>query len=189
MSLTTLSDGLHRLSKIWTLLAATALYAFFLTSVMPQQAQESATYTDAWGAPDRQFFYTPDQLYTHIPNWPEAGRQDYIQFRLGWDIGWALAYTLWLVSATSLALRGAFPAGHSQRLLNLPALLPGLLDLCENVAGIVLVANADTRLDALAWLGSTLTASKWVTLVLAHGILIYALIAAATAALRRRRSG
>ena len=188
MSAAAFSATLHRASRVWTMLAATALYGFFLTSIMPQQAQDSAGYAGEWGGPDRHFFYTPAELYTHIPTWPEAGRRDYIEFRLGWDIGWALAYTLWLVTATSLALRGAFPAGHPRRLLNLPALLPGLLDLAENVAGIALVANADTRLDFLAWLAATLTAAKWITLVGAHVILIYALGKAIVRAIRRRLS-
>jgi len=186
MSAASLSATLDRVSRVWTLVAVTALYGFFLTSIMPQQAQDSAGYAGDWGGPDQHLFYTPAELYTHIPAWSEAGRRDYIEFRLGWDIGWALTYTLWLVTATSLALRGAFPAGHPQRLLNLPALLPGLLDLAENVAGIALVANADTRLDLLAWLAAGLTATKWITLVGAHVILVYALGKAITRAIRRR---
>lgn len=187
MSAAALSASLHRMSRTWTLLAATALYAFFLSTIMPQQAQDSASYAGEWGGPDRHFFYTPDELYTHIPTWNESGRRDYIQFRLSWDIGWAFAYTLWLVTAISLALRGGFAQGHPQRKLNLPALLPGLLDLAENFAGIVLVANADDRLDTLAWFTASLTGAKWITLVLAHLILLYALGAAAVAAVRRRK--
>ncbi|MGI9329670.1 MAG: hypothetical protein ACR2QB_03055 [Gammaproteobacteria bacterium] len=186
MSAASISATLHRASSVWTLIAATALYGFFLTSIMPQQAQDSAAYAGDWGGPDQHFFYTPAELYTHIPTWTDAGRRDYIEFRLGWDIGWALVYTFWLVTATSLALRGAFPAGHPRRLLNLPVLLPGLLDLAENLAGIVLVANADTRLDLLAWLTAGLTASKWLTLIGAHVILVYALSKAIVQAIRRR---
>jgi hypothetical protein len=173
-----LSADLYRVSRGWTLLAAIAVYGLFLATVMPQQAADSRRYAGEWGAPDRHVFYTPEVLYRHLPAWPEAGRQDYIRFRLSWDIAWAAAYTAFLVIATSLALGRAFAAGHPQRLLNLPALVPGLLDLAENAAGIVLVANADTRLDALAWLAAGLTAAKWTTLVLAHLVLVYALLRA-----------
>ena len=183
-----LSAGLYRAANAWTLLAAIALYGFFLASVMPQQARDSQAYADDWGAPDRHLFYTPDKLYQHVPDWPAAGRQDYIQFRLGWDIGWAFTYTLFLVSATGLALRRAFPAGHPQRRLILAALVPGLLDLAENAVGIVLVANADTRLDGLAWFAASLTATKWVTLALAHAILVYAIGTALWRILGERRS-
>lgn len=180
-----LSTRLDRLASPWTLAATVALYAVFLASIMPRQAADSRAYTDAWGAPDRHLFYTPDELYRHVPAWPAAGRRDYIQFRLGWDIGWALTYTAFLVIATSLALRRAFPVGHRRRRLNLPALVPGLLDLAENGAGILLVANADTRLDALAWLAAGLTGAKWLTLGVAHVILLYAVVRALGAARQR----
>ena len=180
-----LSDRLDRVSRWWTLLAAVALYAFFLSTVMPQQSADSRSYAGEWGGPDRHFFYTPDELYEHIPGWPDSGRADYIQFRLGWDIGWAITYTAFLFIATSLALRHAFPGGHPQRRLNLLALVPGLLDLAENFTGIVLVGNADTRLDSLAWLSAVLTATKWATLVLAHLVLLYALARALRPATQR----
>lgn len=189
MFLTRLSTGLDQVSRGWTLLATVALYAVFLATVMPGQAEDSRRYAGDWGGADQHFFYTPAELYQHIPAWPEAGRRDYIEFRLGWDIGWAFTYTAFLVIATSLALRRAFPAGHPQRLLNLPALVPGLLDLAENAAGIVLVANADTRLDALAWFAAGLTSAKWSTLVLAHLILLYAAGAALLATISSRKSG
>lgn len=174
-ALTALSARLHGASRVWTLLVAVAVYGFFLATIMPQQSADSRAYAGEWGGPDRHLFYTPDELYSHIPSWPTWGRQDYIGFRLGWDIGWALAYTAFLVIATSLALRRGFPPNHSQRRLNLAALVPGLLDLAENAAGIVLIANADERLNTLAWLAASLTGAKWITLVIAHLVLVYAL--------------
>ena len=189
MILNRLSAACDRLSHGWTLLATVAVYAIFLATVMPGQARDSQAYAGDWGGPDQHLFYTPAELYQHIPDWPAAGRRDYIRFRLGWDIGWAATYTAFLVIATSLALRRAFPAGHPQRRLNLPALVPGLLDLAENAGGIVLVANADSRLDALAWFVAGLTSAKWITLVLAHLVLLYAGLAALRATIRSRRSG
>lgn len=189
MILARLSGALDRISRSWTLLASVAVYAVFLATVMPGQARDSQAYAGDWGGPDQHFFYTPAELYRQIPAWPDAGRRDYIQFRLGWDIGWAFTYTAFLVIATSLALRRALPAGHRRRLLNLPALVPGLLDLAENAAGIALVANADIRLDALAWLAASLTSAKWITLVIAHLILLYAAGAALLATIGARRSG
>lgn len=188
MFLTRLSNGLDRISSGWTLLAAVLLYGFFLSTVMPGQARDSQAYAGDWGGPDQHLFYTPGELYRHIPAWPAAGRSDYIEFRLGWDIGWAFTYTAFLFIATSLALRRAYPAGHTRRLLNLPALIPGLLDLAENAVGIVLVANADTRLDLLAWFAASLTSAKWITLVLAHLVLLYAAGAALLASIRSWRT-
>jgi hypothetical protein len=181
-----LSGALHRVSNAWTILLATALYSGFLATVMPAQDADSRAYAGDWGAPDGHFFYTPDELYGQIRNWEAAGRADYIGFRLGLDIVWAFAYTAFLVTVTSVALRAALPAGDPRLCLNLLPMLPMLCDYAENALGIVLVANADTRLDLLAWLAAGVTAAKWASLASAHAVMLWALAAAARARWRRR---
>ena len=170
-----ISELLYSLSSVWTAIAATLVYGFFIATVMPAQSNDSAAYAGDWGAPDRHLFYTPDELYASITTWGEAGRSDYISFRLGLDIIWALAYTGFLVGWISCALRYAFIANAWQRLLNTWPLLTLCSDYAENLLGILLVANYNTRMDSIAWLASGMSALKWVSLVLAHGILIYAL--------------
>ncbi len=176
-----LSNWLHKYSNGYTILVAIILYAIFLGKVMPAQSIDSSRYTSHWGAPDRHLFFTPDQLYAEIQHWDEAGRRDYIDFRLSLDIVWAVAYTAFLISLTSVALRLAFPAHDPRRLLNSFALLPMLCDLAENALGILLVANFDTRVEPAAWLMTGMTTSKWVSLALAHGILLFAAGAAVLA--------
>lgn len=173
-----LSSALHRLSSAWTIVGAIALYAWFLATVMPAQSAASQSYAGEWGAPDRQLWYTPDDLYREVGMWGEAGASDYIDFRLGLDIAWAFAYTAFLVTITSVALRRAYAAGDWRRQLNLAPLLPMLCDYGENALGIVLVSNFPDRFDALAWAAAGITATKWITLVLAHLVMIYALAAA-----------
>ena len=179
-----ISDLLYRLSSIWTALAATLIYGFFIATIMPAQSIDSAAYAGDWGAPDRHLFYTPDELYASITTWGEAGRDDYISFRLGLDIVWALAYTGFLVGWISCALRYAFVASDWRRLLNVWPLITIGCDYAENALGILLVANYSTRLDLVAWLATGSSALKWVSLVLAHGILIYALASALLKKLR-----
>jgi len=177
-----LSSLLDRASHAYTLLALTLVYAWFLGVVMPAQSEQSQAYAGDWGAPDRQLFYTPDELYTQIATWGEAGRRDYVDFRLGLDIAWALTYAGFLAIAISLAARRAFPPGDRRRWLNLVPLLPLACDLTENALGIVLVANYTKRLDALAWLAAALTAAKWLLVASAHVVLVFVL----AAALRKR---
>ena len=174
-----LSNWFQRLSSGWALLVVTVVYAVFLSTVMPAQSAASRTYAGDWGAPDRQLFYTPDRLYAEVAHWGDAGRDDYVDFRLGLDIGWALTYGAFLVIATSLATRRAFPSGDARQHLNLLPLLPVACDLLENALGILLVSQYPSRLDPVAWMTSGVTAAKWLTLLGAHLALLYALIAAA----------
>ncbi|MGI9291582.1 MAG: hypothetical protein ACR2QG_09955 [Gammaproteobacteria bacterium] len=168
------SNLLYRASSIPVALIVTLIYIGFMVSVMPQQSIESSTYAGAWGAPDRHFFYTPDQLYAEISGWSQEGRSHYINFRLGLDIIWALAYTGFLCSWISILLSaGGLPVSHS-KLFNAFPLATLVCDYGENFLGIVLVANATNRMDTLAWAATLLTSMKWLTLVVAHLILIWA---------------
>lgn len=184
ITLRKLSGVLYQVSSIWTAVAATLVYGFFIATVMPEQSADSVAYAGDWGAPDRHLFYTPDELYAAITTWGEAGRADYISFRLGLDIVWALAYTAFLVTLISCALRYAFDKNDRRCLLNTWPLITLLSDYTENALGIWLVSNYDHRLDVLAWATTGISALKWISLVLAHVILVYALISALRTRLR-----
>ncbi len=186
MLLQRLADGLDRWSSGWTIALSVALYAFYLASVMPAQSLESQAYAGNWGGPDRHFFYTPGELYAQVATWGEAGRQQYINFRLGLDIGFALTYAAFLITITSVAVRRAWPGNEGRRRLNLVALVPMTCDLLENSLGIGLVAAFPGRLDALAWLATVVTALKWLSLAVAHVVLVYCLVAAVRASFTRK---
>ena len=52
--------------------------------------------------------------------------------------------------------------------------------------GIWLVSSFPARMDIIAWTASGVTALKWTSLGMAHGVMIYALVAALIAVLYRR---
>ncbi|MDH4023749.1 MAG: hypothetical protein OEV14_11550 [Gammaproteobacteria bacterium] len=183
----TLSNRLDRLSSGWTIALAIGVYTLYLAVVMPAQSIESQAYAGDWGGPDRHFFYTPDELYAQVATWGAAGRQHYINFRLGLDIGFALAYAAFLITITSVAGRRAWPGDARRQCLNLVALIPMACDLVENALGIGLVATFPVRLDAVAWLTAGVTALKWLSLALAHVVMLYALSAAARNAVAKLR--
>jgi len=185
MLLQPLADRLDRLSSGWTIALAVVIYAFYLTSVMPAQSIASQVYAGSWGGPDRHFYYTPDELYAQVATWGASGRQQYIRFRLGLDIGFALTYAAFLITITSVAARRAWPGVARRRRLALVALVPMACDLLENALGIGLVAAFPARLDAVAWLTTSVTALKWVSLVAAHLVMVYALGTACRSAARR----
>ena len=186
-SLQVLADKLDQLSSAWTIALTIVIYAIYLTSIMPAQSIESRVYAGDWGGPDRHFFYTPDELYAAVATWGPAGRRQYIDFRLGLDIGFALTYAAFLATVTSVALRRAWPGEARRRQLNLTALLPMGCDLLENALGIALVGAFPARLEAVAWLAAGVTALKWLSLSLAHIVMLYA-VAAAARRLRARPS-
>jgi len=183
----TLSNCLYRISSGYTIVVAIVLYGVFLSLVMAPESETVKTYAGAWGSPDGHLFYTPDEFYAQISTWGDAGRAHYVDFRLGLDPVWALVYTAFLVTITSVALRFAFAGDDRRRLLNLVALLPMLADLAENALGMALIGNYPERFDGLAWLTTAISGFKWVTLVIAHLIMLYALGAALVARVVRPR--
>jgi len=140
------------------------------------------------GAPDGHLFYTPTELYAQISTWGDAGRNHYISFRLGLDPVWALAYTSFLITITSVALRRATQPDDRRRLLNLTPLIPMSADLAENLMGIALMSAYPNKLEWLAWLTATTSCFKWVTLGLAHLLMLYALAISLRVAMRRKQA-
>lgn len=183
-----LARQLERASSAWTILLAVAIYGFYLTTIMPAQSAESGAYAGDWGGPDRHFYYSPDELYAHVATWGDAGRRQYINFRLGLDIGFALAYAAFLITISGVAIRRAWPGSDRHRLLLLVPLAPMSLDLLENGLGIALVGAFPERLTLLAWLAASATTMKWITLTLAHGVMLYAVAAAGRRMLRPARA-
>jgi len=114
-----LSAWLHRFSSAVTIVLAIVLYGVFLSLVMAPESATVATYAGDWGSPDGHWFYSPDELYRELSTWGDAGRAHYVAFRLGLDPVWAFAYTAFLVTITSVALRSAFAPGDRRRLLNM----------------------------------------------------------------------
>jgi len=180
-----LSGWLQRLSSGYTILISLTLYVIFIGVVMAPQSEMVAKYAGDWGSPDGHLFYTPDELYQQITLWGSAGRAHYVDFRLGLDPVWALVYTAFLVTVTSVALRNTFSPEDWRQRLNLLALLPMLADLTENLLGIILVSSFPERYDGLAWISATVSGFKWITLAIAHLVMLYALGAAAAAKLKR----
>jgi len=180
-SLTTL---LFKIAHWRAALLATFFYAVFLTQVMAPQAETMAATAGTWGAPDGHFFYTPDELYAAIGQWPTAAHDAYVSFRLGLDPLWAITYTLWLITLLGIGLRQSLHEASAWRQLILLPLIPMLADLCENILGIALVTGLPATQPTLAWSAAIVTALKWTTLAIAHLIMMTAL---ALAAVRRHQ--
>ena len=184
--LAALSGGLRRVSDWRSILLVLLLYNIFLMQVMAPHAEEMSSFAGDWGAPDGHLFYTPDKLYSELATWGDAGRQHYVDFRLGLDPVWALLYTAFLVTTISVAMRRIYPPESRMQLTNLLPLIPMLADLAENFMGIALVSAFPARMDWLAWIAATTSSIKWVTLTVGHLVMLVAISAAIWIALRAR---
>jgi hypothetical protein len=180
-----LSNRLYRYSSWRTVLAATLLYAFFLSQVMVPHAAEMRSFAGDWGAPDGHLLYSPAELYAHVDTWGAAGRNHYVRFRLGLDPLWAFTYTAFLVTLTSVALRRAIPESDPRRRLNLVPLIPMCADLLENALGIIVVGAIPAHMNWLAALMGAVSFGKWASLALAHLLLLYSLLLVGRAMVRR----
>ena len=183
-----ISDWLYRCSSWQTIVVAILVYAFFMSAVMIPHAEDMRAFAGDWGAPDGHLFYTPTELYAQISTWGDAGRNHYVSFRLGLDPVWALAYTSFLITITSVALRRATQPDDRRRLLNITPLIPMSADLAENLMGIALMSAYPNKLEWLAWLTATTSCFKWVTLGLAHLLMLYALAISLRVAMRRKQA-
>lgn len=180
-----LSKRLYRYSSWHSVVAATLLYALFLSQVMVPHAAEMRSFAGDWGAPDGHLFYTPGELYAHISTWGTEGRNHYVRFRLGLDPLWAFTYTAFLIAVSSVALRKSTPENDPRRHLNLVPLIPMCADLLENALGIAVVSSIPARLDWLAALMGAVSLTKWTSLAAAHLILLYSLLLVGRTMVRR----
>lgn len=180
-----ISKRLYSCSSWISVLASTLLYGLFITQIMAPHAIEMRNFAGDWGAPDGHLFYTPSELYGHISAWSAAGREHYVHFRLGLDPLWALTYTAFVITLSSVALRRGTAEGDPRRRLNLVPLIPLAADLLENGLGIILVSSLPTGLDWLAALMGAVSFAKWMSLAIAHLVLVYALLLAGRAITRR----
>ncbi|KAA3648209.1 MAG: hypothetical protein DWQ07_04225 [Chloroflexi bacterium] len=156
-----ISDFLLRITNVWTLLAATLIFAVFIAVILPQQSAASAEYSEGVGSVDTSFFYTPDDVYEIAESYGEAGRHAYITARLTFDVVWPLAYTFFFGTLISFVFKRAFLLDSRWQLANLVPVLGLLFDYGENVNISIIMAAFPLRLDWLAWLTAIFTMLKW----------------------------
>ena len=172
-----ISDFILRISNIWTVLIATAIFALFIAVILPQQAAASETYSEGVGSVDTSFFFTPDEVYDIAEAYGEAGRRAYITARLTFDVVWPLAYAFFLGTLISIIFKRAFPLESRWQLLNLVPVLGLIFDYGENISISIIMAAFPLRLDWLAWLTTGFTMLKWTFISAAFVVPLIGLVA------------
>lgn len=144
---------------------ASAIFAFFILVVLPNEAINLASVTNVSGSPDTSLIYGPTQFYAWAAGYGEAGRAYYIQSRFGFDLVWPLAYGLLLF--TGIRAGGL----QARQVLALIPVLTVLFDYAENTIAALLMGLYPTELAALVYVASFATFVKWLTLGLSFGLM------------------
>ncbi|HYF62236.1 MAG TPA: hypothetical protein VD886_05435 [Herpetosiphonaceae bacterium] len=156
-----LSAWFSRASSWPAALAATVVFAVFLTVVLPQQSRATRAVTGGARSPDTALFYTPAELYEIAEIYGPAGRAAYVRARWTFDVVWPLAYTAFLTTMLSIVVGRVAAAGSPWRLANLAPLVGMLCDYLENSATSLVLGRFPQRTPGVDMLAPLFTALKW----------------------------
>lgn len=138
--------------------------------------------------PDVAFFYSPAHLYRFAEAEGPAGRAQYVRDRLTLDVLFPITYGLFFTSAIALGLRRAFPGRPHLAQLGWTGLAAMAADLLENALLSAIMMAYPRRFVGLAWFAATASAVKWILVSAGMLLALFALIAWAAVAWRRRLS-
>lgn len=139
-----------------------AVFFVFNVGLVPLAGARLEGYSGGVGLLDARLAYTPDEAYSALAVYGEAGRRFYLLAALTLDVLYPIIYTLFFSLTIIYCLRQVLPPEH---MLQRAALLPwvGMLaDFAENAGVAWLLLNYPHRLDGVATLTSTITTIKWI---------------------------
>lgn len=158
---TRLSTTLHKYAKGPLVLLFLALDLLFVALILPStEAQMKAT-SGGVGPIDLQFFYTPEQVYSMVGAYGEAGRAFYRTFELTGDIIYPIIYTLFFSLLLSWLFRRGFAGASRWQRLNVLPFGALLFDLLENSCIVTMLSIYPATPTLLAWLATSFTMVKW----------------------------
>ena len=124
------------------------------------------------GIPDMLFWYTPQVLQDLIDAWGPDGRMLYLTILWPTDLGFMVAYGVFLTAATLYLLKKANPAHPWFYLLALVPLLAAGFDFLENCSVALAVLFTPDGTDFVGWPAACFTAAKWSALGLSAAVLV-----------------
>jgi len=152
--LSRISDRFHAWAKGWILLLLIAAFVLLVNLPLADPALLSLSL-------DGKFAYTPDQAFSAVASYGDAGRVQMIWIHLGDFILIALYTLLFCLSISWLFQRG-FKRDSKMQRLNLVPLLGGLFDVMENIWILALILAYPAQPEAVAWLSTVFTTGKYI---------------------------
>lgn len=180
-----LSKWFHRISTGLVALIALVVFLAFTATVLPNQAQQAAEFSNGADSPDSSFFYSSSDLYASAEAFGETGRTAYVRARWTFDVAWPLVYTAFLVTAISWVFKKAIPLDSKFQLLNLIPVLGMKFDFLENTAASIVMARFPQASPVAAFLAPIFTPVKWLFVNGSFAVLLVGLILLARKMLRK----
>lgn len=177
-----LSRLLHHWARGWVILALLGVFVVFVAVTLP--LLQSAPGGDIESL-DTQFFYTPEQAFSTVASYGDAGRF-WIRIYLTWDIATPILYTLIYSLVISWLIRRSYKPGSKLQKLNVLPVGAGLSDLFENICVVVLLSVYPAQPTVVAWLSTLFTMSKMVFLGLSTLLILVGLVTAAVNRFRKQ---
>jgi len=173
--LANLSNTFHKLSsKTWLILLALAVEIFFFSTLAPRMQALIPT-----GPLDLKFFYTPDEAYSLVELYGEAGRAAYRIFDLTADIIHPFAYTLFFGLLLSVVFQRAFSSNSLFQKFNVAPAISWFFDMLENAGVVTMLSIFPSKPAIIAWLTAISTSIKWTFFIVTIGLLLFGLVKAA----------
>ncbi|MHA6524724.1 hypothetical protein [Tessaracoccus sp. G1721] len=172
---------LAHLVRGWMVLVALVLFAVFIATVLPAQAEAAGFYTVRHPAPDTSVWYAPDDLYAAAEAWGREGRAAYVDARITFDVIWPLVYGAFLVTALAWVWARGTALGSRWRGVALLPVVAVALDYAENICAATVMARYPARTPVLAELAPLFTAGKWLVLSASFILLVVGVIVALAA--------
>ncbi|MFB0536061.1 MAG: hypothetical protein ACETWR_13890 [Anaerolineae bacterium] len=152
--LSRISDRFHTWAKGWLILSIIAAFVLLVNLPLADPALVSMSL-------DGRFAYTPEQAFSAVASYGDAGRVRMIWIHLEDFILITLYTSMFCLSISWLFQRGFKLDSRMQR-LNLVPILGGFFDLMEDIWIITMILIYPAQPTVVAWLSTISTTGKYI---------------------------
>jgi hypothetical protein len=173
-----LSENIQRWAKGWLVLSSIAVFGLLITLPLGDPALISQSL-------DGQVGYTPEQAFSAISSYGNAGRTQMIWIHLGDFVLIFLYAAVFCLSISWLFKRG-FKLNSRMQSLNLVPLVGGLFDVMENIWILSMIFLYPTKSIIIGWLSTIFTTGKYIMGIPIISLLLIGLVKAAINRFKRQ---
>ncbi|HET9905006.1 MAG TPA: hypothetical protein VFQ23_00150 [Anaerolineales bacterium] len=182
-----ISEKFHSWAKGRWVLVALIAYALMAGYVMPVAAGIIAFAANNSVLPlDLLFFYTPEQAYSMIDKYGEAGRSIYWKIELTADIIYPITYTLFFGLLLSWLFQRGFKSNHQIQKWNVLPVGGWFFDMLENVGIVSMLSVYPAKPAFLAWLTMIFGSLKWAFAAVSIVLILIGLVRAVINGFRKQ---
>jgi hypothetical protein len=170
--LSKISDRFHTWAKGWLILSIIAAFVLLVNLPLADPTLVNMSL-------DGQFAYTPEQAFSMVASYGDAGRVQMIWIHLA-DFILITLYTLMFCLSISWLFQRGFKLDSRMQRLNVVPILGGFFDAMENVWIITMILVYPAQPIAVAWLSTISTMGKYIMGIPIVLLLVIGLVKAAT---------